>query len=157
MIIKTKKVKLENKTYIKQALLNVNIELWWVWLIPLGISALTFFYTTVWFVIIALVLSILYLLFWVAQFIAVTQLDQNKVMFEKMTYEIDSRQIIMKLNTKQGMPMNWDMIKKVRMGKEAYTLILSKAQLIYLPKKAFNSDNEIKFFESILKRKSLIK
>ena len=157
MIIKTKKVKLENKTYIKQALLNVNIELWWVWLIPVGISALTFFYTTVWFVIIALVLSILYLLFWVAQFIAVTQLDQNKVMFEKMTYEIDSRQIIMKLNTKQGMPMNWDMIKKVRMGKEAYTLILSKAQLIYLPKKAFNSDNEIKFFESILKRKSLIK
>jgi hypothetical protein len=103
------------------------------------------------------VLSLLYLLFWLAQFIAVTQLEQNKVMFEKMTYEIDSRQIIMKLNTKQGMPMNWDMIKKVRTGKEAYTLILSKAQLIYLPKKAFNSDNEIKFFESILKRKSLIK
>jgi hypothetical protein len=157
MIIKTKKTKLENKTYIRQALINVNLELWWVWLIPLGISALTFFYTTVWFIIIAVVLSLLYLLFWLAQFIAVTQLEQNKVMFEKMTYEIDSRQIIMKLNTKQGMPMNWDMIKKVRTGKEAYTLILSKAQLIYLPKKAFNSDNEIKFFESILKRKSLIK
>ncbi len=155
MIIKTKKHKLETKQYIKLALLNVNREFWWVWLIPVGISALTLFYSTIWFVIIALILSILYILFWVAQFVAVTQMEQNKVMFEKLNYEIDSRQILMKLNTKQGMPLLWDMVKSVRKRGDGYLLIISKAQIIYLPKKIFNSENEIKFFETILKRKSL--
>jgi hypothetical protein len=157
MIIKTKKHKLETKTYIQLALLNVNKELWWVWLIPLVLASLTFFYSTVWFVVIAAILSILYVIFWVAQFVAVTQLEQNKVMFEKMNYEIDSRQLLMKINTKQGMPLTWDMVKKVSVGKNRYVLVISKAQLIELPKRIFNSDNEIKFFESILKRKGLVK
>jgi hypothetical protein len=87
----------------------------------------------------------------------VTQLEQNKVMFEKMNYEIDSRQLLMKINTKQGMPLTWDMVKKVSVGKNRYVLVISKAQLIELPKRIFNSDNEIKFFESILKRKGLVK
>lgn len=157
MIIKTKKHKLETKTYILLALLNVNKELWWVWLIPVALASLTFFYATVWFIVIAMILSILYIAFWVAQFVAVTQLEQNKVMFEKMTYEIDSRQLLMKINTKQGMPLTWDMVKKVIVGKNRYVLVMSKAQLIELPKRIFNSENELKFFESILKRKGLLR
>lgn len=84
-------------------------------------------------------------------------MEQNKVIFEKLAYEIDSRQIMMKVNTKQGMPIQWNMIKKAEMPKDAFVLYLSKAQFIHLPHKIFNSENERKFLETILKRKELIK
>jgi hypothetical protein len=87
----------------------------------------------------------------------VTQMEQNKVIFEKLAYEIDSRQILMKINTKQGMPVQWNMIKRVDITKSAYVLYLSKAQFIHLPFRIFNTDNERKFLETILKRKELIK
>lgn len=105
----------------------------------------------------ALLAYILYWVFWLIQFAGVTQMEQNKVIFEKMSYEIDSRQILMKLNTKQGMPIKWDMIKKAEITKDAFILTMSKAQFIHLPFKIFNSDNEKKFLETILKRKELTK
>lgn len=83
-------------------------------------------------------------------------MEQNKVMFEKMAYEIDSRQILMKLNTKQGMPINWNMIKKVETTKDAFVLTMSKAQFIHLPYKIFNSENDKKFVETILRRKGYL-
>ena len=84
-------------------------------------------------------------------------MEQNKTIFEKLAYEIDSRQILMKINTRQGMPIQWNMIKKVELKKDAYVLYLSKAQFIHLPFRIFNSENERKFMETILKRKELIK
>lgn len=84
-------------------------------------------------------------------------MEQNKVIFEKMAYEIDSRQILMKINTKQGMPVQWNMIKKAEITKDAYVLYLSKAQFIHLPFRIFNSENERKFMETILRRKEFIK
>ncbi|HYG39353.1 MAG TPA: YcxB family protein [Cytophagales bacterium] len=158
MIIKTKKYKLETKTYIKLGLLNILKEQWWVFLIAVGIAALTIFYPeTIWFYIIAGVALVLYILFWVIQFAGVTQMEQNKILFEKLSYEIDSRQILIKLNPKQGMPMTWDKIKSASKLKDAFILVLSKAQFIHLPFKIFNSENEIKFMEAILKRKNYIK
>jgi hypothetical protein len=98
----------------------------------------------------------LYWLFWVIQFAGVSQMEQNKIIFEKMSYEIDSRQILMKLNAQQGMPIKWDMIKKVDTNKEAFILTMSKAQFIYLPYKIFNTENEKKFMEAILRRKGFL-
>ena len=75
----------------------------------------------------------------------------------KLAYEITSQQVLIKLNNKQGMPMKWDQIKKGSIGKDYLLLIVNKAQLIHLPFKIFNTDNERKFVESIMKRKGLIK
>jgi len=79
------------------------------------------------------------------------------MLFERFSYEISSQQILMKINAREGMPMKWDQIKRARVGKDYFVLFLNKAQLIYLPFKIFNSDNERKFVTSVLKTKGLIK
>jgi hypothetical protein len=153
MIVKTKKYKLDTGTYIKLGLTNILKEQWWVVLIAIVIGCGYFWIASWWWISMAILAYALYWLFWVIQFAGVTQMEQNKVIFEKMSYEIDSRQILMKLNVQQGMPIKWDMIKKVDLTKEAYILTMSKAQFIYLPFKIFNTENERKFLESILRRK----
>ena len=137
-------------------LVNVLKEQWWVILIAVAIACGYFWIASWWWISMAILAYILYLLFWVIQFAGVTQMEQNKVMFEKMSYEIDSRQVLMKLNAKQGMPINWNMIKKVEMTKDAFVLTMSKAQFIHLPYKIFNSENDKKFVETILRRKGYI-
>jgi len=79
------------------------------------------------------------------------------MLFERFSYEISSQQILMKINAREGMPMKWDQIKRARVGKDYFVLFLNKAQLIYLPFKIFNSDNERKFVTSVLKTIGLIK
>lgn len=157
MIVKTRKYKLETGTYIKLALGNVLREQWWVFLIAVAIMCGAFFVFSWWWIIGALIALTLYILFWVIQFAGVTQLEQNKVLFERLSYEINSQQVLIKVNPKQGMPLKWDMIKKARAGKDYFLLIVSKAQLIYLPFRIFNTDNERRFVETILKRKGFVK
>lgn len=156
MIVKTKKYKLETGTYIKIGLKNILKEQWWVILIALAIASGYFFIASWWWISMAILAYVLYLLFWVIQFAGIPQMEQNKVMFEKLSYEIDSRQILMKVNPKQGMPIKWDMIKKAQITKDAFVFIMSKAQFIHLPFKIFNTENEKKFLETILKRKGYI-
>ncbi len=157
MIIKTKKYQLPTGTYIKMGLVNILKEQWWVILIALAICLGFFWIASIWWFVGAIIAYGLYVLFWAIQFTGVTQMEQNKVIFEKLSYEIDSRQILMKLNVREGMPVQWNMIKRVEMNKDAYVLYMSKAQFIHLPFRIFNSDNERKFMETILKRKELIK
>jgi hypothetical protein len=157
MIIKTKKYKLPNKTYIQLGLKNILREQWWVFLIALAICSVTFFIKTIWFVIIATIGLVLYGLFWFIQFYGITQLEQNQLIFERLSYEITSKQIIAQINTKQGMPIFWEQIKQVKQSKDAFLLIISKVHLVHLPYKIFNSSHEIKFVETILKRKGLLK
>ncbi|MCC5920000.1 MAG: YcxB family protein [Cyclobacteriaceae bacterium] len=158
MIIKTKKNKLETGTFIKVALKNVLKDQWWVFLIALALMIPTFFVDTVWFIIGTMIALVIYFLFWLIQFAGVTQLEQTKMLFEKLSYEISSKEIMIKLNARQGMPVKWENVKRVVQGKDHYALILSKVQIIYLPHRVFNSTHDIKFFEeAILKRKGLIK
>lgn len=157
MIVKTKKYKLPNSTYMLLGFKNIIREQWWVLLIALGLLSGTFFVKTIWFVVISILGLILYFLFWLIQFYGITQLEQNKFIFERLGYEITSQQIIMQINTKQGMPIFWDQIKRATQGKDYFLLVITKAHLIHLPYKIFNSKNEIKFVETILKRKGLIK
>ncbi len=156
MIVKTKKYQLPTKTYIGIGFQGVLKQQWWVGLIYLAVCAGYFIIPNWWWIIGATIALVLYLLFWLIQFAGVTQLEQSKFMFEKLAYEINSQQILMKLNTKQGMPIKWDNIKRAKKGKDFMTLYLSKAQLIHLPRKIFKTDNEYKFVETILKRKGLI-
>jgi hypothetical protein len=157
MIVRTKKYKLPTKKYIGIALKAVLKQQWWVLLIYLAICAGYFFAPSIWWFIGATIALVLYLLFWLIQFAGVTQLEQGKMLFEKLSYEITSQQIMIKLNPKQGMPMKWDQIKRAYKGKDAFVLFASKAQLIHLPFRIFNNDNEIRFMEAVLKRKGYIK
>ena len=157
MIVKTKRYQLTPNTYIKIGLLNILKEQWWVFLIAIAISSMIFVIHSHWWWIGSLIALVLYGLFWLIQFAGVSQLDQNKIMFEKFIYEITSQQILMKLNVKQGMPIKWETVKKAQKTKNAFLLVVSKAQFIYLPFRVFNSENEIKFVESILKRKGYLK
>lgn len=157
MIVKTKKYQLPTGTYIKMGLATVLKEQWWVILIALAICCGYFWIPSIWWIIGALIAYALYVLFWAIQFTGVTQMEQNKVIFEKLAYEIDSRQILMKINTKQGMPIQWNMIKRAELKKDAFVLYMSKAQFIHLPFRIFNSDNDRRFLETILKRKELMK
>lgn len=157
MIVKTKKYALDKKAYMKAGLKNVFMDQWWVILIALAISAMTFVVPSNWWWIGALIALTLYVLFWVIQFAGVSQLEQSKMLFEKLSYEIDSRQIMIKLNSKQGMPMKWDQIKRAWIGKDQIVLVVSKAQLMLFPHNVFKTQNEVKFIETILKRKGLVK
>jgi hypothetical protein len=158
MVIKTKKYQLDTGLYIKKSMLNIAKEWWWAWLIPIAIFAIFFtFGLWGWGLGVSITLLVLYVLFWLAQFTAITQHENSKMLFDKYAYEITSKQILMKINARKGMPINWSQIKKAQKSNDAFTLSISRAQLIYLPFDIFKSTTEIRFLESILKRKNLLK
>lgn len=157
MIVKTKKYKLETGTYIKAGLAGVLKQQWWVLIIVVALMSMNFVLPNIWWIIGTLIAYVLYILFWLIQFAGVTQLEQGKFLFEKLSYEISSQQILIKLNTKQGMPIKWNQIKRAKVGKNNFILFMSKVQFFYWPFKIFNTDNERKFVETVLKRKGLIK
>src|SRR5690606_12714485 len=106
--VRTKKYALPTKKYTRLALSHlVKDQLKWVW-IPVAliignvILNVTNTYPNIWIYIMIVIGVLLYALFWVIQFVGVTQLEQYKPMFEKYQYEIDPRQIILKINQKEG-------------------------------------------------------
>ena len=157
MIVKTRKYQLSTKTYIGLAFKNLMKEQWWVILIYLAICAGYFWIPNSWWIIGATIALVLYILFWLIQFAGISQHEQGKFIFEKLAYEITSQQILIKLDSKRGMPMKWENIKRASMGKDHFLFVVNKAQLIHLPFKIFKSHNEVKFIETILKRKEYIK
>lgn len=184
MIVKTKKYALDQKTYI-----NIALRQWvkdnWKWLlIPLALIALniilyaTGVFNHYWPAIVILLLTILYVLFWAVQITGIAQMEQSKALFQKYIYEIDSRQILMRINAKEGGILRWNQIDSVIKDKEAYIFFLNnaeamanvkaswiaktvtkglaKAQFIYLPFNIFTSDNDLRFTDALLKRKGLL-
>ena len=156
MIVKTKKYKLPTNTYVQLGLKNMLREQWWVFLIALAIMSGTFFIRTIWFVLAANIGLLLYFLFWIIQFYGITYLEQNQLLFDRLRYEISSQQIMIQVTSKQGMPIAWDQVKRAIQQKDAFLLVISKTHLLYWPHKIFNSTHEIKFVETILKRKGLL-
>lgn len=157
MNVKTKKYKLNTGTYIKLGLLNILHEQWWVILIAMAICAGYLIIPSAWWFIGTGIGLALYILFWVIQFAGVTQHEQSKFLFDRLGYEINSQQVLIKVSSKHGMPLKWDNIKRAKIGKDYILLVISKVQLIHLPFRIFNSTNERKFVETILKRKGYIK
>lgn len=157
MIIKTKKYQLTHSKYIKLALGMLLRKEWWYGFGPLaliGIGIIADYFWT--FTIIALVIAIGYILFWLIQFAGLTQHEMGKVMFYNVSYDIDSKQIIMKFDAQRGMPMQWATIKKSIKTKDAFILSFSKAQFFYLPFDIFRTQNDLKLMETIMSRKNLI-
>lgn len=156
MIVKTKKFQLDKKQYIKFALSNIIRLQWWVFLLFAATSIVTFIYTKSWWAITPVILALLYLGFWFIQFYGVTQLKQNQLLFDRLSYQISGQQIVIALDSKHGIPIAWEQIQYGKHGKGYFLLFLSKAQLIYWPYKIFTSHHEIQFVTTLLKRKKLI-
>lgn len=157
MTIKTKKYQFKRNDYVKMALFQLLRKTWWYGFGPLLFIVLGIFLPYGgWYIGFGIAAAVLYILFWGIQFVGVTQMEQNKVMFEKLAYEIDSRYILIKLNAKQGMQMNWETIQRAEVKKDAYLLVINKAQFLHFPFSIFNSEGDVKFFEALLKRKNLL-
>lgn len=163
MIIKTKKFALDKKEYINIAFKRQMASSWYWLLIPAAtlliglILNFTGVYKNWWIAIMSILGAAGYVLFWYAQFYAATQMEQSKQMFDKFVYEIDSRQIIVKINAKEGGLIKWETIQSAEKTPDAFLLIMNKAQFLRFPFNVFTSEHELKFFETILKRKELLK
>ena len=57
-----------------------------------------------------------------------------------MSYEIDGRQFLMKVDAKHGMPIEWKNFKKVFKSRKGYILAMNKANFIYLPFSIFKKE-----------------
>jgi hypothetical protein len=162
MIVKTKKFALDPKKYVSISFKRQMTAEWKWLLIPAAVFILglvlhfTGTYKNWWIPVMALVGGGLYVLFWYVQFYAASQMDQNKQMFEKFMYEIDSRQILVKINQKEGGIMKWESIQSAERLADAFLLIIGKGQFLRFPFSVFNSEHDLKLFESILKRKELL-
>tara|TARA_B100000029_G_scaffold117487_1_gene110645 strand:- start:2324 stop:2797 length:474 start_codon:yes stop_codon:yes gene_type:complete len=157
MIVRTKKFQMEKGQYIRKGFYNLLLEQWWVILIYLLVCSMNFYIPSIWWIIGSSIALILYVLFWLIQFFGVTQVEQSSYMFERLSYEISSNQIMMKINNKQGMPIKWDTVKKVKIQKDCFLFKLNIVQFIIFPYKVFNNENEIRFIKSILNRKGYVK
>ena len=157
MIVRTKKFQMGKGQYIRKGFFNLLSEQWWIILIYLLLCSMNFYIPSIWWIIGSSITLILYVLFWLIQFFGVTQVEQSSYMFERLSYEISSNQIMMKINNKQGMPIKWDTVKKVKIQKDCFLFKLNIVQFIIFPYKVFNNENEIRFIKSILNRKGYVK
>jgi hypothetical protein len=162
MIVKTKKFALDKKLYINKAFKN-QMKTSWKWLlIPAAVAILglvlhfTGTYKNWWIPITAVIGGGLFVAFWYIQFYAATQMEQNKQMFDKFAYEIDSRQILVKINAKEGGIVKWDTILSAEKDETGYFLHIGRGQFLHFANNVFTSENDQKLLESILRRKNLL-
>jgi len=177
LAIRTKKYQLDTNTYTRMAMAQVWRKEWVYGLIPLAIGlAPALIWHSWWWVLLAVVLVLLFVLLRSAQVTGVTQMEQSKPLFERLSYEIDQRQILMRRNEREGMNLTWDMIGRAVREPDAFVLYLKQGEapadlagwrhwiattfdvpvFLHLPIRIFNSPNDIKLFDSMLRRKNLL-
>jgi len=136
---------------------NILKQWLWIWAIPPAVWAIFWVTDLFWWGFgLALFLIVGYLLFWVVQFVGVSQHERAKALFDRYSYEIDSRQIMLKVNAKQGMPMKWNMVQYAKKTSDSYILSMSRAEFLVLPYEIFRKENDLKLMDNLLKRKNLI-
>ncbi len=157
MQVKTKKYQLDKKEYISLGMKRVMKKWWWAFLIPAVMILVGAFLPEGWslgVIITAVVITILYVLFWGIQFSGAPHLEQMKPMFQKMAYQIDSKQLTMLVGPNQGMMIPWAQIERIEFLPDAFVLYIGVAQIIHLPHSIFTNQHGLKFTESILKREA---
>ena len=175
--IKTKKTQFSSDAYTKLALAEVWRKDWPYALIPLVLGVLpALFWPSWWWLGLGVLLAVLFVLFRSAQVTGVAQMEQSKPLFERMNFELDARNLLLRVSPEKAMQLQWDMIGRVRRADDAYLLYLKpgvppagtapwRAWLaraldvpvfLHLPLKIFNSDNDRRLFEALLRRKSLL-
>jgi YcxB-like protein len=156
--VKTKRYQLPTSTFIQIGFLAVIKRYWWAFLVPLAIALVGFALMDYWywFVLGAVILTGLYLLFWYIQFYGITQLPQGKTLFEKYSYEFKNEHILIKKSEKEGMQLPWAQIKSVEMREDSLLLWIGRFQFFYIPFSIFTSDNDRKWLEAVFRRKKLL-
>jgi hypothetical protein len=180
LAIRTKKTQLTTDAYTRMVMGEVWKKDWVYALIPFALGLLpAIFVHSWWWIVLAVVLTILFVLFRSAQVTGVTQMEQSKPLFERMAFEMDNKQILLRVGPeKEGkaMQLTWDLIGRATRDAEAYTLYLKPGTpptgmaawrlwlartfdvpvFLHLPLRIFNSPNDVKLFDSMLRRKNLL-
>ena len=177
LAIRTKKTQFSTDAYTKLALAEVWRKDWKYALIPFAIGLLpAVIWHSWWWLALSMVLTLLFVLFRSAQVTGVAQMEQSKPLFEKMSFEMDQRQLLLRVSPEKAMQLQWDMIARARRSEGAYLLYLKPGTppadtkpwrawlaraldvpvFLHLPEKIFNSDNDKRLFESLLRRKNLL-
>jgi hypothetical protein len=175
--IKTKKYQFDPNTYTRIAMGEVWRKEWWYALIPFVVGVLpAAIWPSWWWLLLGVALAAIFVLIRSSLVTGVTQMEQSKPLFERMNYEADSRQLIMRQTEQKAMALPWDQIGRVRREPDAYLLYLKPgappAELapwrrwvattfdvpvfLHLPLRLFNNDNDRKLFEALLRRKGLL-
>lgn len=157
LFVKTKKYQLQTQTFIRIGFATVMKRYWWAFLVPIAIIIPGFIWPAAmpWVLGGAVLATILYLLFWYIQFYGLTQLPQGKFLFDKYAYYFDNNRILLMKNEKEGAPIQWDQIKKVEKRDNAMLLWFSPVQFLHLPYTIFNTNNEIRWLETMIRRKRI--
>ena len=156
MVIKTKKTRLSPSKYIKIALLNVLRQQWWLMLPVAALTGVLIYLGYAKWSFIPGLLLLLYALFWLFQFYSLTKMEENQLLFGRLFYELNNDRLIIFLDSKRGMPIDWKQIKSVRLGKKSFMFMLSRIQFIYLPFSAFQNAQQIKLAKILLQNKKLL-
>lgn len=178
LAIVTKKHQLDTDTYTRIAMGRVWRKEWWYAVIPFVIGLLpVLIWPSWWWLASAAVLTILYVLLRSAQITGATQMEQSKPLFEKLNYEFDNKQIVLRRNEREGMRLTWDMIGSVQREEAGYLLTLKGPDelpedikgwrrwaaktfetpiFVQVPDRIFKGANDQKLFEAMLRRKNLL-
>ena len=175
--IKTKKYQFDPNTYTRIAMGEVWRKQWWYALIPLAVGLLpALIWPSWWWLLLGGLLALAFVLLRSSLVSGVTQMEQSKPLFERMNYEADQRQLILRQSEQKAMALPWDQIGRVRREPDAYLLYLKPAAppaelaawrrwvartfdvpvFLHLPLRLFNNDNDRKLFEALLRRKGLL-
>ncbi len=177
LAIRTKKTQLTTDMYTRLVMGEVWKKDWYYALIPFALGLLpALFVHSWWWLALSVVLTVLFVLFRSAQVTGVTQMEQSKPLFERMNFEMDNKQLLLRVGPEKAMQLTWDMIGKARRDTDAYLLYLKPGTppadtagwrmwlartfdvpvFLHLPLRIFNSSNDLKLFEALLRRKSLL-
>lgn len=178
--IRTKKYQLTSELYTQLALRRLWKRQWWVLAALAGAGVvLALVWPSWWVLAIVLVPALLHVLFWGAQVAGVTKLEQTKMLFERLFYEINAQRFLMKRNDREGAELKWEMFERVDRAPEGYVLTFasrppagapqpnllqrvliklgaSELQFLVLPTEIFVKPADLKLFESTLRRKGLL-
>lgn len=177
LAIVTKKTQFDTNAYTRLAMADVWRKDWVYALVPFAIGLLpAIVWHSWWWLALSAVLTLLFVLLRSAQVTGVTQMEQSKPLFERMSFEMDQKQLLLRVSKEKAMQLTWDMISKVRRDGDAYLLYLKPGAppegtapwrlwlartfdvpvFLHLPQRVFNSDNDRKLFEALLRRKNLL-
>ena len=177
LAIVTKKTQFDTNAYTRLAMAEVWRKDWVYALVPFAIGLLpAIVWHSWWWLALSAVLTLLFVLLRSAQVTGVTQMEQSKPLFERMSFEMDQKQLLLRVSKEKAMQLTWDMISKVRRDGDAYLLYLKPGAppegtapwrlwlarafdvpvFLHLPQRVFNSDNDRKLFEALLRRKNLL-
>ena len=177
LAIRTKKTQLTTDMYTRLVMGEVWKKDWYYALIPFALGLLpALFVHSWWWLALSVVLTVLFVLFRSAQVTGVTQMEQSKPLFERMNFEMDNKQLLLRVGPEKAMQLTWDMIGKARRNADAYLLYLKPGTppadtagwrlwlartfdvpvFLHLLLRVFNSPNDLKLFEALLRRKSLL-